>query len=84
MIYGFISDLKSHFTMNCYTSKDIDSLKHKLTNDYAKFRFLVKIPALLNEIKDKKFFGGDELCALDFFFAETCENILRINKELDL
>lgn len=84
MIYGFINDLKSHFTMNCYTAKDVETLKTKLTNGYAKFRFLVKIPALLNTIKDKKFFGGDELCALDFYFAETCENILRMNKELEL
>ena len=27
---------------------------------------------------------GDKLCALDFYFAETCENILKICKELEL
>lgn len=27
MIYGSISDLKSHFTMKCYVNKDIETLK---------------------------------------------------------
>ena len=39
---------------------------------------------MLDTLKDKKFFGGEKLCALDFYFAETCEHILRINKELEL
>ena len=79
--------------MNCYMSKDIEELKKRLTNENAKKRMLIKIPALLDSIKDKKFFGScnntnnntnDKLCALDFYFAETCENILKICKELEL
>ena len=79
--------------MNCYMSKNIEELKKRLTNENAKKRMLIKIPALLDSIKDKKFFGscntndnndGDKLCALDFYFAETCENILKICKELEL
>ena len=79
--------------MNCYMSKDIEELKKRLTNENAKKRMLIKIPALLDSIKDRKFFGScnnnndntnntnnnnDKLCALDFYFAETCENILKI------
>ena len=81
--------------MNCYMSKNIEELKKRLTNENAKKRMLIKIPALLDSIKDKKFFGScnnndntndnnDKLCALDFYFAETCENILKICKELEL
>lgn len=57
----------------CYNAKDVDDLKSKLNNVYYQKRTLIKFYVFTKIIGDKKFLGGDEPCALDFYFADICE-----------